>query len=200
MMGCFALASATANQTRKQNHRSNEANDNGAIPSIFNAAPRCYQGERTNRSSNKRNSPIVKIRKGFALAVHRQQYRRNGNGKHRKRNIDPECPTPADQVGEDSAQKRTNQHGHRPTDSHNVQIQGAFTRWNDVCHDCLGKHQQATVAQTSHSTASNEHRHIVCRTAHDRTNQEQHRRNDEQALPADHVAHFAIHRHSYGAC
>ena len=194
--GVLCLGLGNGKQHRKQNRSGNQANNNRAIPGILNAAPRCSQSERTYRSSNKCNTPIIKIRKGFAFAVRRQQHRRNSNREHRKRDIHPERPTPANQIGEDSAQKGAHQHRHRPTDSHDVQIQGTFTRRNDVGHNGLRKHQQATIAQTGNGTTCNEHRHVACGTAHDRTDQEQHRCNDEQAFPANHIAHLAIYRHS----
>ena len=192
----LCLGFGNSEQHSKQNRSSYQANNNGAIPVILNTAPRCSQGERTYRSSNKCNTPIIKVRKGFAFAVRRQQHRRNSNREHRKRDIHPERPTPANQIGEDSAQKGTHQHRHRPADPHNVQIQGTFTRRNDVGHNGLRKNQQATIAQAGNRTTSNEHCHVVCGTAHDRTDQKQHRCNDEQALPANHVTHLAIYRHS----
>ena len=37
--GMLCLGLGNGKQTRKQNHRSNEANDNGAVPCILNATP-----------------------------------------------------------------------------------------------------------------------------------------------------------------
>lgn len=69
--GMFCPGFGNSEQHSKQNRSSYQANDNGAIPVILNAAPRCCQGERTYRNGNKCNTPIIKVRKRFAFAVRR---------------------------------------------------------------------------------------------------------------------------------
>ena len=185
-------------QYRKHNRRHNKGDDHRAVPCIFNPTPGSCQRKCAHCCRNERHAPEVKVLQRFALAIGRQQHHGHGNGHNGKRDVDPERPAPTYQVGEHATQERSYQHGQRPADAHDVQVQCAFAGRNDIGNDGLRQHHRAASAQTGHSAPGNKQAHVGCRTAHNRTNQEQYLRQDEQPFSANHIAHFAINGHGDG--
>lgn len=115
-------------------------------------------------------------------------------GDRAERHVDVEDPAPAEVLGEDAAEQRSEDAGGAEDGAEQPLVAAALAGWHEVADDRHGEHHQPAAAQSLQGAETDELRHVLGDAAEHRAYQEDRDGQLEQLLPPVLVAEFAPER------
>ncbi len=179
---------------RGDDRADDERDDLDRIPGVGRAAPGAeqHQARRGEREQHHSGEVDARLRGG---ALGELQERDGGDdGEDAERDIHPQTPAPAGSLGEPAAQQRSGDRGQREDTAHDAHVAAALPGRHDIRDDRLRQDHQPATAETLDGAPDDELGHGVGHAAHDRADDEERDRGDEQALTADQVTELAVDR------
>ena len=130
---------------------------------------------------------------------HGQQSADQVKGNEAHRDVDEEDPVPGDVVGQDSAQKRTDEEGDTEHAAEQALVFAALGRGEEVTNHGKGDREQGACAETLNAPEEDQLPHRLAQARQHRSDQEQDDARQEHRLAPEIVRQLAVDRDRRGA-
>ena len=130
----------------------------------------------------------------LGVANRRQQPPQDEEGDDPERQVDEEDPVPAERVGQEAAQRRTDDRREREDPSEQPLVPATLARAEEVADDCERDREDRAGAEALDATEQDELPHLLRQAAEQRSDEEEADADHHDRPPAEQVGELAVDR------